>query len=71
MSSNRSDYGTLADRTSGSRRQPLPCHVWVDGDPAVLAQWQKRPDGWWGRVVHLVDGAVIESWVKAERIRPV
>lgn len=68
MSSKRSDYGTLADRAG--RRSSLPCHVWVDGEPGVLVEWQRQSESWWGRVLHVVDGAGTESWVRAERIRP-
>jgi len=48
-------------------------HCWVTDRhgrlPGLLLEWRQRPDGWHGRVVHLVeDGAgwvVVEEWLPA------
>lgn len=43
--------------------------------PALLLTWHQRPDGWHGRVVHLVEEAggwvVVEEWLPASRLEPV
>lgn len=67
----RSEFGTLGQRVRATGRRALPCHVWVDGDAAVLCAWDQRADDWWGRCLHVVDGEGAESWVRADRIRPV
>ena len=48
-----------------------PC--WVNDRhgrlPGLLLEWRQRPDGWHGRVVHLVEDeqgwAVVEEWLPA------
>ncbi|OYO16650.1 hypothetical protein CGZ93_17980 [Enemella dayhoffiae] len=54
----------------GLSRPSLPRHVWVDGEPGLLLEWDRRADGWWGRVVTSEGGQAVESWVRADRLRP-
>jgi len=35
-----------------------------------LVSWERRADGWWGRIVVVVDGVAIEQYVIARLLRP-
>jgi hypothetical protein len=47
-------------------------HCWVSDRhgrlPGLLLEWRQRPDGWHGRVVHLVEDA--QGWVLVEEWLP-
>lgn len=80
----RSDRPTLAERAAPLRRGETPPetgppqlrHCWTIGPygrlPALLLGWERRADGWHGRVVHPVEEAdawaVVEEWLPAERL---
>ena len=57
---------------------PAVRHCWVTGPgarhPGLLLGWQRRADGWYGRVVHPVREAdgwiVVEEWVSAGLLEP-
>lgn len=62
----------------GARR-----HVWITGGPegrlrdpwpGLLVEWERRDDGWWGRVVFVpypaTAGEVVERWISADHLRP-
>lgn len=72
----RRTAGTLADRVAGSGRRPDPPpvkHCWVTGPtgrlPGLLLGWRQGPDGWQGRVAHLVlepsGWVLVEEWLPA------
>jgi len=47
--------------------------VWADADgwiPGLLVSWERRADGWWGRVVVVIDGVAVEQYVIARLLRP-
>lgn len=79
MTTKRSDFGSLADRAGGARNGnpdrslPAGAHVWVrDGSselPGLLAGWRQGANGWWGRVVTVVDGQATETLVRADLLR--
>ena len=63
---------TESTGSTGSTAPPVrPC--WVTDRhgrlPGLLLEWRQRPDGWHGRVVHLVEDergwAVVEEWLPA------
>jgi hypothetical protein len=81
----RRDLGSLAERAAQSRGansaepEPPPLrHCWVTGAhsrlPGLLLGWEKRADGWHGRVVHPAlepDGwMVVEEWLPAGLLDP-
>lgn len=77
---------TLAERTALTRAAQLPAgsgrtrHCWVtspddDGTelPGLVIEWQRRPEGWWARVVYLADDAgsvCVQAWVESRHLRP-
>jgi hypothetical protein len=72
----RRTSGTLADRVAGTDRHPPPPpvkHCWVTGPagrlPGLLLAWRQGPDGWQGRVVHLVPETagwvLVDEWLPA------
>jgi hypothetical protein len=72
----RRTSGTLADRVAGTDRNPPPPpvkHCWVTGPagrlPGLLLAWRQGPDGWQGRVVHLVPEpsgwVLVDEWLPA------
>ena len=73
----RGSYGSMAERVAaGQAPAPEPPPVrpcWVTDRhgrlPGLLLEWRQRPDGWHGRVVHLVEDeqgwAVVEEWLPA------
>ena len=79
MTTKRSDFGSLADRTGGRRNadpdRPLPAgaHVWVRAGatevPGLLAGWRQAGDGWWGRVVTVTEGQPTETLIRADLLR--
>lgn len=79
VTTKRSDFGSLGDRTGGPRNTnpdrslPAGVHVWVrDGAtevPGLLAGWRQGADGWWGRVVTVLDGQSTETLVRADLLR--
>ena len=79
MTTKRSDFGSLADRTSGpdnsitDRPVPAGVHVWVRAGaqevPGLLAGWRQGADGWWGRVVTVTDGQPTETLIRADLLR--
>ena len=85
MTTKRSEFGSLADRTLGTtsgirppaaaaeRSLAVGVHVWVkDGAaevPGLLFGWRQNPDGWWGRVITATDGQPIETLVRADLVR--
>ncbi|HEY3546438.1 MAG TPA: hypothetical protein VGK17_10130 [Propionicimonas sp.] len=84
MTTKRSEFGSLADRTAGpagspagsaasDRPQPVGVHVWVkDGAGEVaglLAGWRQTANGWWGRVVTVSDGQPAETLIRADLLR--
>lgn len=80
----RGSYGSMAERVAASRAIDAPAapegdaapppvrHCWVSDRhgrlPALLLEWRQRPDGWHGRVVHLVDDG--QGWVLVEEWLP-
>ena len=81
MTTKRSDYGSLADRTAGpgnvdlDRALPVGVHVWVRGGteevPGLLSGWSHGTDGWWGRVVTVTNGQPSESLIRGDLLRKV
>ena len=81
MTTKRSDYGSLADRTAGpgnaerDRALPVGVHVWVRGGasavPGLLSGWSHGADGWWGRVVTVTNGQPSESLIRADLLTKV
>lgn len=81
VTAKRSDYGSLADQTSGpdkgdqDRALPVGVHVWVRGGsdeaPGLLSGWSHGNDGWWGRVVTVTNGQPSESLIRAALLRKV
>jgi len=79
VTTKRSDFGSLADRTGGARNPkpdrllPTGAHVWVRAEqaevPGLLAAWHQTADGWWGRVVTVTDGQPAESLIRADLLR--
>jgi hypothetical protein len=79
VTTKRSDFGSLTDRTAGARNVtsdrslPVGVHVWVRGDademPGLLFGWRNGADGWWGRVVTVSAGQPSESLIRADLIR--
>ena len=78
----RRDLGTIAERAAATRgaEEPPPRlrHCWVTGAhgrlPGLLLGWERRADGWHGRVVHPVQEAdgwvVVEEWLPAGLLDP-
>lgn len=66
---------------SFARARAVVRHVWVAGPPedagpfpGVLIGWERRSDGWWGRVVYTLpgqDATVVVTWVPAVVLQPV
>ena len=79
MTTKRSDFDSLADRTAGrrsvecDRSLPVGVHVWVLGDadevPGLLAGWRQCADGWWGTVITVADGEPMETLIRANLLR--
>lgn len=71
------EYVPLYLARDGIRR-----HVWIIGGedrgtlpwPGLLIEWERRDDGWWGRVVFVPfpsePGEVVERWIAASHLRP-
>lgn len=81
MTTKRSDFGSLGDRTArtgtgdADRELPVGIHVWVrDGAeevPGLLSGWRHGNDGWWGRVVTVTNGQPSENLIRADLLRKV
>ncbi|HEY3410310.1 MAG TPA: rhodanese-like domain-containing protein [Propionicimonas sp.] len=81
VTSKPSDFGSLADRTGAAinakpeRLLPTGVHVWVRAVgsevPGLLAAWHQTADGWWGRVVTVIDGQSTETLVRADLLRKI
>ena len=60
-----------ADPDPAASPPPLR-HCWVSDRhgrlPGLLLEWRQRPDGWHGRVVHLVEDG--QGWVLVEEWLP-
>jgi len=79
MTTKRSDFGSLAERTARppsvcpDRSMPVGVHVWVRGDPenvpGLLAGWHQGADEWWGRVITVTDGQPLEILIRADLLR--
>ena len=65
--------GIPAPEPSPAAGPPPVRHCWVSDRhgrlPGLLLEWRRRPDGWHGRVVHLVEDehgwALVEEWLPA------
>ncbi|WP_377108530.1 hypothetical protein [Propionicimonas sp. T2.31MG-18] len=79
MTTKRSDFGSLTDRT-GEPRNANPdrllstgVHVWVRAEaaevPGLLAAWHQTADGWWGRVITVTDGQPTETLIRGDLLR--
>ena len=81
-----SPFGTLEERihrtrqsAAGAPARSAPAsgrhiEVWADADgwvPGLLVSWERRADGWWGRVVVVTDGVAVEQYVIARLLRPI
>lgn len=57
--------------------RPLTTHVWIATSPSqdhtipgLLIAWERRSDGWWGRVVLGRDGDTIITTIPSRLIKP-
>jgi|GEM_PF-1911275 len=81
-----SPFGNLGERIQRTRQSAAATpttpttasgrhvEVWADAAgwvPGLLVSWERRADGWWGRVVVIHDGVAIEQYVTARLLRPV
>jgi|tagenome__1003787_1003787.scaffolds.fasta_scaffold20724064_1 hypothetical protein len=83
----RGSFGSMADRVARGRKNretshsaPRLKHCWVTDRhgrlPGLLLEWERRQDGFYGRVVHAVldergEWIVAEEWLPAELLEPV
>jgi hypothetical protein len=66
----QSTSGTPATPATNSGRH---IEVWEDAAgwvPGLLVAWERRNDGWWGRVVIINNGEAVEQLVTARPLRP-
>lgn len=76
MGTRKREYIPHYESRDGVRR-----HVWIFGKdptalypwPGLLVEWQRRGDGWWGRVVFVpypaVPGEFAREWIPASALR--
>lgn len=79
VTTKRSDFGSLTDRTAGlrnidpDRSLPVGVHIWIRGGadevPGLLCGWRHGSDGWWGRVIVVSDGQPSENLIRADLLR--